>query len=503
MAENILDVKLKQRYDTEANWTSVNPVLLKGEIAISSDKDGKYKVGDGSSKWSALPYAYQSSLDAKQATIIGAATTIASSNLTANRALISNSSGKVAISAVTDTELGYLDGVTSNIQTQLNSKSTTGHTHNYAGSSSAGGIANSANKLATARTVTVSGDMTGSFIFDGSQNVACNIYPYYATISVGNTNNYSYHRFAKLDTIVTTYQDRSSIFLITQDYDKGGFGIVKVTLRTNSGTTVSSASVEWLVRKDLDTDSVQVGLYNVFGSTYADVFFKTKGTYNGTVVRNIASGTRGNVGRTWTLVNSSEAHDTTTSDAKTSKECFSSITSAGTLLHNQAYSTTVVGVDSSTVKTAYSASTLATARTINGTSFNGSVNITTANWGTARNVSIASSDGSGAGSATSVNGSANVTLKLPATIKATLTGNASTATSSTKATQDSEGQQINTTYIKAITTSGKNLTYTKGNGSTSTVNTQSNLITCTKAAYDALVSSGTVNEDNYYFSFYL
>ena len=42
--------------------------------------------------------------------------------MTANRALISNSSGKVEVSSVTSTELGYLDGVTSNIQTQLNSK---------------------------------------------------------------------------------------------------------------------------------------------------------------------------------------------------------------------------------------------------------------------------------------------------------------------------------------------------------------------------------------------
>ena len=36
--------------------------------------------------------------------------------------MISNSSGKVAVSNVTSTELGYLDGVTSNVQTQLNKK---------------------------------------------------------------------------------------------------------------------------------------------------------------------------------------------------------------------------------------------------------------------------------------------------------------------------------------------------------------------------------------------
>ena len=67
--------------------------------------------------------------------------------LTASRALVSNSSGQIAISAVTSTELGYLDGVTSSIQTQLNNKANSSHTHNYAGSSSAGGAATSAAKL--------------------------------------------------------------------------------------------------------------------------------------------------------------------------------------------------------------------------------------------------------------------------------------------------------------------------------------------------------------------
>lgn len=52
-----------------------------------------------------------------------------------------------------------------------------------------------------------------------------------------------------------------------------------------------------------------------------------------------------------------------------------------------------------------SAATLTTARTINGTSFNGSGNITTANWGTARTVTIGSTG-------KSVNGSANVTWTL-------------------------------------------------------------------------------------------
>lgn len=45
------------------------------------------------------------------------------------------------------------------------------HTHNYAGSSSAGGSANTAVKLATARNIALSGVVTGNVNFDGSGNV--------------------------------------------------------------------------------------------------------------------------------------------------------------------------------------------------------------------------------------------------------------------------------------------------------------------------------------------
>jgi len=54
--------------------------------------------------------------------IAGAVSTITTENLTASRALTSDGSGKVAVSDITSTELGYLDGVTSAIQTQLNAK---------------------------------------------------------------------------------------------------------------------------------------------------------------------------------------------------------------------------------------------------------------------------------------------------------------------------------------------------------------------------------------------
>lgn len=54
--------------------------------------------------------------------ITGAASSIVTNDLTASKALVSDSSGKVAASSVTDTELGYLSGVTSAVQTQINAK---------------------------------------------------------------------------------------------------------------------------------------------------------------------------------------------------------------------------------------------------------------------------------------------------------------------------------------------------------------------------------------------
>jgi len=52
----------------------------------------------------------------------GAISTVYKDNLTVSRALASDGSGKIAVSDVTSTELGYLDGVSSALQTQLDTK---------------------------------------------------------------------------------------------------------------------------------------------------------------------------------------------------------------------------------------------------------------------------------------------------------------------------------------------------------------------------------------------
>ena len=72
---------------------------------------------------------------------------------------------------------------------------------------------------------------------------------------------------------------------------------------------------------------------------------------------------------------------------------------------------------------------------------------------------------------------------------------AGSAGSSTKATQDSAGQQINTTYIKGLSVNGKTITYTRGDNTTGTITTQDTNTTYSvfaKATADAAGGTGLV-----------
>jgi hypothetical protein len=55
-------VQIQIRYDTAANWTAENPVLLLGELGYETDT-GNIKIGDGTTAWVTLPYWIGSSGD--------------------------------------------------------------------------------------------------------------------------------------------------------------------------------------------------------------------------------------------------------------------------------------------------------------------------------------------------------------------------------------------------------------------------------------------------------
>jgi len=52
--------RMQQRRGTAQQWTDANPILAAGEIGFETDT-GKFKMGNGSSAWSALSYFTDSS----------------------------------------------------------------------------------------------------------------------------------------------------------------------------------------------------------------------------------------------------------------------------------------------------------------------------------------------------------------------------------------------------------------------------------------------------------
>ena len=96
--------------------TSLPTGISAANIADGTVSDTEFQRLDG------VTSDIQTQIDAKGDTITGAATTIVSSDLTADKAVLSNGSGKIGVSATTSTELGYVSGVTSAIQTQLGTK---------------------------------------------------------------------------------------------------------------------------------------------------------------------------------------------------------------------------------------------------------------------------------------------------------------------------------------------------------------------------------------------
>ena len=172
--------RMQQRRGTAAQWISTNsgngPILNSGEIGYETDTN-KFKIGDGTNHWVDLSYfsdadrtlAFTTSLTFEGATADSYETTLQVTDPTADRTItLPNASGTVALTSdiaelsqdaidsaltagtgitktyddasntltlavntstiqarvtgVSDTEIGYLDGVTSAIQTQMDAK---------------------------------------------------------------------------------------------------------------------------------------------------------------------------------------------------------------------------------------------------------------------------------------------------------------------------------------------------------------------------------------------
>ena len=108
----------------------------KDELELLTNTSGYVLVADGS-KFVPVAMSGDISINSSGAAAIGSGVIINADvnsgaaiafskmvNLTTSRALVSDGSGDVSVSDVTSTEVGYLDGVTSAIQTQIDAKQT-------------------------------------------------------------------------------------------------------------------------------------------------------------------------------------------------------------------------------------------------------------------------------------------------------------------------------------------------------------------------------------------
>lgn len=225
----------------------------------------------------------------------------------------------------------------------------------------------SATKLVTARNISIAGrDFVGNVNFDGTGNVSLNGAINYCTINIGNTDPNPFKRIAHIK-VAHSWNDNALLLYISQGYYGGNFGLCRVEFRTNdianSDTAGGGVSLRWLIRQGYATDSIQAGYYIHLKNAYVDVFLKTTGAYQGTVIR-VIQDSRGSINNSFGLINSTY-----------NTEAYTSLSAAATALYNVAYQGTVSGTDTCTVSHANSATKLQTPRSIWGQSFDGTGNV--------------------------------------------------------------------------------------------------------------------------------
>lgn len=327
---------------------------------------------------------------------------------TVNNTLTSDSTTHALSAAQGKALKGLVDG-----------KAASNHTHNYAGSSSAGGNANAAVKLATARKI-------GAANFDGTANISTlQILGGVEIPSSGADNDVKFIKFATVDCSAGNYIAAIGRLLVTSIESEYVDGILKYYFKTDADNTSTNIKLCWeTINNSSFAECIQA--VKVSNGKY-DLYLKVNGAYKITrisviearglnlltfhsgqsYVASITAAVKSNIvipaststklqtARTLTIGNTGKTFD---GSANVSWSLSEIGAAASSHTHNYAGSSSAGGNANAAVK-------LATARTINGTSFDGSANITTANWGTARNITIGSST-------KSVNGSANISWSL-------------------------------------------------------------------------------------------
>ena len=229
----------------------------------------------------------------------------------------------------------------------------------------------SATRLQTARKI-------GKASFNGTANIALSDIMGRATTSTsGNNNKNKYTKFARIDISSGAYTGCCGKLSIVSSESNHLQGILDYYFRTNDKISNVTIGLYWTSLSASGYDNT-VYAVKVSNGVY-DLYYKPLVDWDTTTITNI------------------DCTDSNKITFYSSQSFVSSITAVAT--------SSLYSYSSACSGNANTATTLKTARTINGTSFNGSANITTANWGTARTLTIGNKG-------KSVNGSGNVSWTL-------------------------------------------------------------------------------------------
>ena len=168
MANTTLKARLVVRNDTAANWAAADPILLKGEFGYWTDE--KYlKVGDGTTHWAQLePFNPGTSIHSDHAPGNAEA-----ASCKAGTIWFDDSAGEIYfITALPGLPNSSTRVVTHKNIGDYNYMPTTLFAKDAGAGQGTGYVDKSlkADRLTTARTLALSGDVTGSAPFDGSGN---------------------------------------------------------------------------------------------------------------------------------------------------------------------------------------------------------------------------------------------------------------------------------------------------------------------------------------------
>lgn len=169
--------------------------------------------------------------------------------ITASRALVSDSNSLPSASSVTSTELGYLSGVTSAIQTQLNTKL------GLSGGTLSGNLALGSNNITGVNNLTVDNELNVT----GESTVGNVTFTTGANTIAGIQNQ--------------NLVDKSSAESISATWDFDGVTINSQSIAPPVGAVIdyagSSAPVGWLIcNGDAVSRSTYSSLFSVIGTTY-------------------------------------------------------------------------------------------------------------------------------------------------------------------------------------------------------------------------------------------